>query len=212
MPASLKTQNFDFPLYQPQDLFAPLTDFNLLSNGVDRNLMLVKTAADSAEAMSSANELDIQEIETKVAGIQLSILPLLNLVNLTFNPGLGMSETFYRGIKQGDLFLFEMRVDCRNPSLAQKTPLSETVSIITLATSPNLLTLSPTNPAEAWVMGIANINYIKDNENITGPSSLLTWRDENIQYYGIPLPIAGDILAGNVYFQSWGTAFRNFNG
>lgn len=85
MSASGKTPNFDFPLYEVQDNFAPLTSFNLLSNKVDQQLALVKSSADSAEALSSANEQDIQALETWKAGLMTQLNDFFNPHFLTIN-------------------------------------------------------------------------------------------------------------------------------
>lgn len=85
MSASGKTPNFDFPLYEVQDNFAPLTSFNLLSNKADQQLALVKSSADTAEALSSANEQDIQALETWKAGLMNQLSSVLNTRFLTIN-------------------------------------------------------------------------------------------------------------------------------
>lgn len=86
MSASSKTPNFDFPLYEPQDTFAPLTSFNLLSNKADQQLALVKSSADTAEALASANEQDIQTLETWKAGLMAQLNSVLTPRKLIINP------------------------------------------------------------------------------------------------------------------------------
>lgn len=86
MSASGKTPNFDFPLYEVQDNFAPLTSFNQLSNKADQQLALVKSSADTAEALSSANEQDIQALETWKAGLMARLNSILAPRKLTANP------------------------------------------------------------------------------------------------------------------------------
>lgn len=85
MSASGKTPNFDFPLYEVQDNFAPLTSFNLLSNKADQQLALVKSSADTAEALSSANEQDIQALETWKAGLMSQLSNIFAPRNYNIN-------------------------------------------------------------------------------------------------------------------------------
>lgn len=85
MSASGKTPNFDFPLYEVQDNFAPLTSFNQLSNKADQQLALVKSSADTAEALSSANEQDIQALETWKAGLMAQLSNILAPRKLIIN-------------------------------------------------------------------------------------------------------------------------------
>lgn len=200
MPASLKTQNFDFPLYQPQDSFAPLTDFNLLSSGVDRNLMIVKTAADSAEAMSSANEMDIQELETWKTGISQEITKIISPVRWNFAAANNINITQEIIFDFGNYMAGKIEASF-NPATATKE-IVENNSIIVLGTSP--IIHSTATLTEFRVIGKVQV-LVKYNDEMFEKvkyRNIVLWQRANIQYMGLLLSTAelADMAGNNGIF------------
>lgn len=139
MSASGKTPNFDFPLYEVQDNFAPLTSFNQLSNKADQQLALVKSSADTAEALSSANEQDIQALETWKAGLDA-------VLNSFFNPTIKQINTTVPGcngkvqasiVRAGSL-LYLYSHNRFNPEEMVKIPVPNLDAAYAIASSPAL--------------------------------------------------------------------------
>lgn len=186
MPASLKTQNFDFPLYQPQDLFAPLTDFNLLSNGVDRNLMLVKTAADSAEAMSSANELDIQEIETWKAGLMQQLQYLLEPQFVNFNPlQPGVLYAYDKNYRFGNIWFVNFKFTYNLADMT-KVKVSEVNNFYKVLSTPTRLLPANhdiTNPAALGIGYTTGLKGAEENVIINFPQFFVTQTDNIMEVW-----------------------------
>lgn len=211
MPASLKTQNFDFPLYQPQDSFAPLTDFNLLSSGVDRNLMIVKTAADSAEAMSSANEMDIQELETWKAGLMQQLDSVLNTYSIQFNnlPVGVESGNIYNTIISNLFFIqFNIYVNLNN---CQSTPISDVSSIYTVLTTPHRFFSNNISPNNAVIVSLLSVEIPHSGDSYTVPSLLRMWQDNNITYFGIVAKNTDELITLNRLMNIWGCGFARID-
>lgn len=63
MSATLKTPNYDFPIYSANDTTSWLTDFNNAMTGIDSNLKNVNTTADNADAKADANNTAIGNLQ-----------------------------------------------------------------------------------------------------------------------------------------------------
>lgn len=66
MSASSVTQNFNLPIYNPEDITSWLTDFNGAMQLIDAALLAIKTAADTAEVDLTALEAQVNQLKTAV--------------------------------------------------------------------------------------------------------------------------------------------------
>lgn len=66
MSASSVTQNFNLPIYNPEDITSWLTDFNGAMQLIDAALLAIKTTADTAELDLTSLETQVNQLKTTV--------------------------------------------------------------------------------------------------------------------------------------------------
>lgn len=214
MSASGKTPNFDFPLYEVQDNFAPLTSFNLLSNKADQQLALVKSSADTAEALSSANEQDIQALETWKGGINQIVTALdsdfVTPVKLVWNDVTGVNSSTSRATMLGTTLFFQYRgnIDFTACPSFQRVPGHK---MYVFATSSTKIYKSPLLSTNAAIMCpvIAMYNFQNKLGIILG--NAFTWQDSNLVYFGIEIQNESDILQGQATIIGSGHLWGCYN-
>ena len=69
MSASGVTQNFQLPIYNPDDITSWLTDFNGAMQLIDAARKGIKTTADTAEVDLTALEAQVNQLRTSVQTI-----------------------------------------------------------------------------------------------------------------------------------------------
>lgn len=69
MSASGVTQNFQLPIYNPDDITSWLTDFNGAMQLIDAALNAIKTTADTAEVDLTSLEAQVNQLKTSVQTI-----------------------------------------------------------------------------------------------------------------------------------------------
>lgn len=210
MSASGKTPNFDFPLYEVQDNFAPLTSFNLLSNKADQQLALVKSSADTAEALSSANEQDIQALETWKAGLMAQLqyalspveLPLTSSDTLTGWKG----QLTDAGVSKTMLGKIQAHNGIAN---LPKFTYSSTHDLYVFATSSKRLynTDIPSSNAKliAYAVGSVNVN----SEWLDSYIDVYCFQQSNITYFAAMVGKNSNLLNNNCEFFYSTTFFSN---
>lgn len=122
MSASSVTQNFNLPIYNPEDITSWLTDFNGAMQLIDAALMAIKTTADTAEVdltslEAQVNQLkttvqtmsgDVETLKQNVTGINNQLLTLTGevarLVNQV-NAGIGETQRGVIGVGEDTLTL-----------------------------------------------------------------------------------------------------------
>lgn len=207
MAASAKTANFKFPLYVPQDTFAPLTSFNQLSQGVDTQLAIVKTAADSAKAMSSANETDINTLQVDVLGLKQILQPFNSPTGYQFNPNpTGVTGAINYAFKMGPMFHWMMTSSGR-PGDMQSAPFGEDRKLYTIASTPSKVFPQDSIPLQnAKLFGPVSIMTLPGGTDAdTRYGNIYVWREGNITYFGVSLGNQYTVVTQNLNMTVWGS-------
>lgn len=214
MSASSKTPNFDFPLYEPQDTFAPLTSFNLLSSKADQQLALVKSSADTAEALSSANEQDIQVLETWKAGATLLLSKLnsniISPVKLIWNEVTGVNSATPRATMVGTTLLFQFRgnIDFTSCPSFQRVP---GYKMYVFTTSSTKIYRGPLPSNQAAIICPMIAMYKVENNLGLILGNAFTWQDSNLVYFGIEIQNESNILQGHATLIGSGHLWGCYN-
>lgn len=209
MSASGKTPNFDFPLYEVQDNFAPLTSFNQLSTKADQQLALVKSSADTAEALSSANEQDIQALEIWKSGLMKSLNTLFTPKRFTWNAVNGVSNYSARGMIFGSNFFFEYSGHINLGQVPNFPHAGPNTKIYVIATSPVKAYKDILPSIQATVLGGSSCK-VESTEQIYHPN-LFLWQDENITYVGVALGDNSELLNKTVDILSSNFQYGMYN-
>lgn len=206
MSASGKTPNFDFPLYEVQDNFAPLTSFNLLSTKADQQLALVKSSADTAEALSSANEQDIQALETWKAGLMSSLAEFLSPNILTFTK-IGTMDYHARAFTNGVNFFFSINSQIEVSALAI-FPFIQNNKLYVIAKSANTIFDKSIDSIHAIYGGPCFGRVGAGDSSTIYIPDIYVWQDSNILYFGIALADDSPIItSGGGYAPRFSCTF-----
>lgn len=192
MSASGKTPNFDFPLYEVQDNFAPLTSFNLLSTKADQQLALVKSSADTAEALSSANEQDIQALETWKAGVNVSLTQFLSPTQLILTR-IGNMDYHAKGFINGVNLFFTINAQIPVAELASFPFIANNKLYVIAKSSTTIFKNSITSRNAIYGGYVVGRVGAGDASSIYLPDMYI-WQESNILYFGVALADDSPIL------------------
>lgn len=209
MSASLKTQNYELPLYAANDITSWLIDFNDAMTKIDSDMANIQSLANSADADVKVLTESVDNLNTSVINLNNNVTSLNNDItrinnffinkewNITRSNNVSSSRGILNCFYNGALFTYKASISLS--STITPITFNNTSFYILGSQTGNLLNLTPSNVSSNNYLG--QLYYLgrlsgldKTNNNIA------SFRDVHVAYIGS----SNTTIMISTFSPSWG--------